>query len=230
MGFVATNSDPCIFVNGTDMMILYVDDCAIISKTEGEAKDEYFKDKEVGSVDSLKGKLENVPYNIFCMKYPDYVMKIMSTYGGLLENDWQKELVRKYKDGNREETKTFKYKIPFSNNFDCRYCVDDHNRIRHQIPSLEQTWKTQRWASREFSFLVAVSEVNCYLAFRYIVWEDNNTMEFMSFYSKLAWALIDNNFKKICDKPSVRGRKRKPALVYELATVPPFARIWTGAK
>ena len=48
MGFVATNSDPCIFINGTDMIILYVDDCVIISKTEGEAKAIYNKFEKKG--------------------------------------------------------------------------------------------------------------------------------------------------------------------------------------
>ena len=46
----------------------------------GDMIDEYFKDKDVGEVDSLKGILDNVHYDIFCMKEPDYVMKIMSTY------------------------------------------------------------------------------------------------------------------------------------------------------
>ena len=37
IGFAPTASDPCIFVKGTDMIILYVDDCIIISKTKEEA-------------------------------------------------------------------------------------------------------------------------------------------------------------------------------------------------
>ena len=56
----------------------------------GDAIDEYFKDKEVREVDLLKGTLDDITYNILCMKEPDYVMKIMSTYEGLLENDCQK--------------------------------------------------------------------------------------------------------------------------------------------
>ena len=34
MGFKPTNSNPCIFVNGTYVILLYVDDCVIISRTE----------------------------------------------------------------------------------------------------------------------------------------------------------------------------------------------------
>lgn len=120
----------------------------------GDAIDEHFKDKAVGECDSLKGKLQDVPYDIFCMKEPDYVMKILSTYGGLMGNEWQKESICKYKVGNEEITTTFKYKIPFSNHFDYRHVVDDHNNIRHQVPSLEQTWTTHRWAIRVFSFFI----------------------------------------------------------------------------
>ena len=51
------------------------------------AIDQHFKDKEVGETDSLHGELEGGPYDIFGMKEPDYIMKIMSTYGGLYVKD-----------------------------------------------------------------------------------------------------------------------------------------------
>ena len=128
----------------------------------GDMIDEHFKDKEVGSTDSLKGRLDGIHYDIFCMKEPEYVMKIMSTYGGLLENDGQKDSVRKYKvDGEGKET-TFKYTIPFSNHFNYRHIVDDHNGIRHQVPSLEQTWRTHRWliVFWHFVFLCGTMPIN----------------------------------------------------------------------
>ena len=160
----------------------------------------------MGSVDSLKGTLNDVPYDIFCMKESHYVIKIVMTYE--LENDWQKESVKKYTDGNEEKTETF-YKITFPNNFGYIHCVNSHNGIRHQVPSLEQTWTTHRWATMVFSFLVAVTDVNCYMIFRYFLWDDDNTLGFMASCSNLARALIANNFKKICDKPSVHGEKEK---------------------
>ena len=48
---------------------------------DGDSIDAYFEGKEVGSIDSLPGKMHNVPFHIFAMKEPDYVMKLMSTYG-----------------------------------------------------------------------------------------------------------------------------------------------------
>ena len=77
-------------------------------------------------------------------------------------------------------------------------------------------------------FLVTVSEVNCYLASRYFVWDDDTTMDFMSLCSKLAWTLINNDFKNTCDEPIVRGRKRNAILKHEFVTVPSFARRWSG--
>ena len=49
----------------------------------GEAIKEHFRDKEVGSVDALKGQLDGVPFHLYAMKEPDYTMMIMSTYGTL---------------------------------------------------------------------------------------------------------------------------------------------------
>ena len=50
--------------------------------------------------DSLHGVLDGIPYDIFSMKELDYVMKVMSTYGGLVVKEGQKDSTRKYeKDG-----------------------------------------------------------------------------------------------------------------------------------
>ena len=70
----------------------------------GGAIDTHFKSKEVGDRDSLHGMLDGVAYDIFCMKEPDYVMKIMATYCGLTVKDGQKESRRKYEtDGEMIE-------------------------------------------------------------------------------------------------------------------------------
>ena len=165
------------------------------------------------------------------MKDPDYVMKIMSTYGGLLENDWQPESARTYKDlAGKTQNVSFRYKIPFSNHFDYRHVVDDHNNLRHQVPSLEQTWTTHRWAIRVFSFLLAVTEVNCYLAFRYFVWDEERRMDFMAFRSKLGWALINNEFKRNEEARDTRSKKRKKLQMHHLETAPKNARKWLGTR
>ena len=67
--------------------------------------------QEVGECDSSGDKLNVSGYDVFCMKEPEYVMKIMSTYGGLIEKDGQHESRRTYKNlSNKKVTTVFKYK------------------------------------------------------------------------------------------------------------------------
>ena len=42
----------------------------------------------------MRGKIDNVPYNIFAMKEPNYTMKLMSTYGSLVVKGDVKKNVR----------------------------------------------------------------------------------------------------------------------------------------
>ena len=42
-----------------------------------------FQNKEVGDVDSWPGILDGIKFHIYCLKEPDYVMSLMSTYGTL---------------------------------------------------------------------------------------------------------------------------------------------------
>ena len=40
----------------------------------------HFDNKEVGATDSWAGKLDTIPFHVYAMKEPDYVMSLMSTY------------------------------------------------------------------------------------------------------------------------------------------------------
>ena len=127
----------------------------------GKAIDEKMAGAEVGETASLHGELDNVKYDVFCMKEPAYTMKLMSTYGGLTIAEDQHEVWRHYEGANKEMVdKSFKYAEPFANHYLFRHCIDDHNNLRHQTPSLEETWKTHRWPCRVFAFLLVVSKVN----------------------------------------------------------------------
>ena len=130
--------------------------------------DNRMNDKELGATDSIKRKLDEIDYNLFCMKDKDFVMKMMSTYGGLTEKPKQKSTWRWFKArGNEHPTcQQFKYKETFANHYLFRHCVDNHNNLRHSVPSIEGTIKTHCWPTRVFSFLIAISEVNAYLAMK----------------------------------------------------------------
>ena len=45
MEFIPTENNPCILINGIDIIVLYVDDCIIISQTKADA-DKIYKEIE----------------------------------------------------------------------------------------------------------------------------------------------------------------------------------------
>jgi Transposase IS4 len=160
----------------------------------GDAIKQHFDTKAVGECDRLPGVLDGVKFDIFGMKEPDYVMMLMSTYGSLIVNDGQKLSHREYHADGQTVCTTFKYTEPFANHFIYRGAVDDHNNKRHdggshQGISLETTWNTQRWENRVFAFVLAVTEVNAYLARRYFFKEEES---FMEFRKKLSYAMTRN--------------------------------------
>eukprot|EP00956_Cyclotella_meneghiniana_P035814 scaffold118478_cov62-Cyclotella_meneghiniana.AAC.7 len=99
----------------------------------GDAIDRKFDGKAVGEVDAVSGILDNVDYKLFGMKEPDYVMKIMAT-GGVLQSD---DSCKTAQRGNGATATSFQYTKPFDWHFRYRHAVDDHNNLRHAVPSLE---------------------------------------------------------------------------------------------
>ena len=54
-----------------------------------------------------------VPYNLWGMKEPDYVMRMMATGGPMLVIETCKETVRKWMEDGVEVVRRFKYACPF---------------------------------------------------------------------------------------------------------------------
>ena len=106
---------------------------------------------EVGQFDLLTGKIEGIDYSIFCMKEPEYVIKLFTTYG-TLNDDTNAVTVRKFLVGSVLKVSNFFYTTCFSNHFKCRHAVDNHNNLRHRKPSFEETWMTHRWENQVFAF------------------------------------------------------------------------------
>ena len=98
-------------------------------------------------------------------------MTLMSTYGSLHTHPNQKESVRT--DDKGKLIKTFKYTEVIANHYNYRGAVDEHNSYRNGCGtkhglSLEETQKKTRWENRVFVLILTVSEVNVYLAMRYL--------------------------------------------------------------
>ncbi len=196
------------------------------SLVPGEAIQSHFECKDVGDTDVLSGKLSGVEYFIWGMKEPDYVMKIMGT-GGSLVTEGCKETRRKWTDGNESHSKTFTYTRPFHWHFCYGHIVDDHNNLRHSLPSIEDTWRTDRWPARVFAFLLSVSEVNIYLVMRRFVWDDSTTPTYLNFQRMLAWELINNPLIQI-EKERAETNIRRLRSSHKLATAPRHANRWNG--
>jgi Transposase IS4 len=67
----------------------------------------------------------------------------------------------------------FQYPELISNHYKYRGLVDSHNAQRQAPISLEETWATKSWSNRVFAFLLAVSEINVYLSYKFF----NNNKE-----------------------------------------------------
>ena len=78
----------------------------------GDAIDRHFDEIEVGSMDTVKGTLDEEECIIFCMKDPDYVCKIFGTAGALTGVD-KREQWRVWTQDGQEKSTVFKYTETF---------------------------------------------------------------------------------------------------------------------
>lgn len=179
--------------------------CALIKKRRywptlvpGEAIDARFNDKAVGDFDSIQGKSDdNITYFLWAMKEPDYVMKLMATGGKNERCTESKESEQKWTENGQKKHVKFHYPYPVKWHFLYRHQIDDHNNLRHAVPSIEESWNTRRWEIREFSFILAVCEGNAFLALRYFCYPGNITAlcpTFLKFRMRLAFELINNKY------------------------------------
>eukprot|EP00804_Cyclotella_cryptica_P019867 CCRYP_017044-RA/>CCRYP_017044-RA protein AED:0.24 eAED:0.24 QI:0/-1/0/1/-1/0/1/0/190 len=163
------------------------------------------------------------------MREPDYTMKIMGTASGLFSVDGRLH-TRTWKEASETKTASFHYPEPFFLHFKYRLTVDDHNNLRHAVPSIEETWITTRWVLRCFQNLLAVTEVNMYLAFQFIVWDGNERMTLLEFRRMFAWEMI-NNPELVEAEEKLRRSKRCRNLDAEhcMQTAPKHARQYEVA-
>ena len=176
----------------------------------GEEIKEHFKDKKVSDVDAWPGMLDSVPFYVFSMKEPDYIMSIMSTYGTL--NESENSTKRIYKNENGQEVTTeFFYTEVFNNHFQYRHVVDDNNNNRMQPISIEETWATKDWNHRPYAYAIGVSMVNAQRGYEYL--GGHEKISNLQFRRMLAKGLIYNNvmpretYSKEKDKRETKKRR-----------------------
>ena len=89
----------------------------------------------------------------------------MATGGPLLANESCGGQKRKWMEGGVEVAQRFRFPCPYDWHYKYCHAVDDPNNLRHALPSIEATITTICWEIRVFSFVLAATEVNAYLAY-----------------------------------------------------------------
>jgi len=178
-----------------------------------------FADKEKGYANAKRGTLNGIPLHLFCMKEEDYIMTLMSTYGTL--ERMGKSCNHDYTDGNEKYHKSSMYPEVIQNHFQYQDSVDANNKNRMDPIALEEVWKTHRWPCQVFQFILAVTEVNTWLAALTIYGKDALTV--LDFRRKLAKEMINNEYDS-------RSMEATPALrpcltLHEFVTPTPGLQI-----
>jgi hypothetical protein len=198
---VVLDSGFCVLKAITELQKVGVYSSALIKKRRywpkgipGDDIKAYFTDKPIGFTNRLPGtSSDGIPFDIFAMKEPDYVLMFMSTYGSLVEHPHQQFSYRGGGSGEGPAVQ-FKYKEVIANHYKYRGAVDAHNAKRHDGNtgcgmSLEASWTTQRWENRVFAYILATSEVNAYLGRSFFGGGTEEESQF-TFRQKLAFDLI----------------------------------------
>ena len=108
----------------------------------GENKGTVQRIRKVGEVDAWPGNIDNIPFYVFLMKEPDYVMNMMSIYSTCNETYFKTKCVYKNKN-DKEVSIEFNYTEVFRKHYMFCNIVDDNNKNRMQPVSIEETWDTK---------------------------------------------------------------------------------------
>ena len=85
----------------------------------------HFVEKMVGETDVIHGELDSIPFYLYGMKDPNYVMQIMATYGALEEKGQDKK--RNYIEDRNKKVTSFIYPEVEHNHYAYRDMIDNHN-------------------------------------------------------------------------------------------------------
>ncbi len=236
--YVILDSGFCVLKGIIKLREVGVFACVLIKKRQswpirvpGNAMQRRFNRPEVkvGNVDAITGTLDGFPYFLWGMKEPDYVMHMMAMGGPLGLDDKCKMAKQKWSEVNGEVETEFKYTCSFDWHFRFRHAVDDHNNLRHALPSVEETWITKWWECRVFEFILGILEVNAFLVLRHFVFGGGSIEgcpTLLVFRCRLAWQLINNPWLR--QEEQEAAAQAPPAMIHKLKAAPHNAQKWSG--
>lgn len=107
--------------------------------------------KDPGYFDARRADLDGVPFYIYGMKEPDYVLLFMTTFGSTARMG--KTQTRQWKaHPNAIQAIKFKYPEVCNLHYEKRGYVDENNARRMDPIAVEEQCKTHRWENRVFPF------------------------------------------------------------------------------
>ena len=102
--YVILDSDFCVLKGLIQLRKKGVFSCDVINKrtywtsvVPGKKMEDHFGEVDVGGTYYIQGTVYVVIYNLWGVKEPNYVMRMMATGGRMLEYDTCKETVRRWK-------------------------------------------------------------------------------------------------------------------------------------
>ena len=148
--------------------------CTLIKKhcywpayVAGNAIEAHLTNKNVGEHNSIQGTQDGQIYFIWAMKEPDYVIKLMATGGKNEKSALNKLTTWEWKVNGKKVTTTLNYPYPAKWHYKYRQAIDDHNNLRHAVPSIKDSWTTHRWELRVLAFVITVCKVYAFLCINY---------------------------------------------------------------
>ena len=122
--------------------------------------------KLVGAIDAWVGTLDRVPFHVFYLIEPTYIMSLMWTYGTLTARGVKK--TANFSKNNKNISKTNFYCLEAAYDYSSNYDkIHAYNSIRMHPIALDEMWRTNRWPLRAFQFFLAITEVNIKLVSEY---------------------------------------------------------------
>jgi hypothetical protein len=180
----------------------------------------------VGAFDLLPGALDNTLFSIHCMKKPDYVLKLMTTYPSNKQND---NTITQRTINNSGGMTTIYFKYP--------ELLAAHTSptampliITIKCASIEVIlWATKTWQHRVFAFLLALTEVNLKMALEYFA--DHEKLPMLVFRRSFARSLINNrDYKQVQVGRTVMVLRLALVDQQGLLTVDCCFKRWNGVK
>ncbi len=194
---------------------------------KGDHVQEFMQGKPIGKIFGYEMEVKEQPLRVFSVNHNTYAFLAVATYGVTAPSG----------PARRVRTATGLVTYARSNvlrdYYEARHVVDDNNRLRQgQMAGLDDAWPCKSWHKRQLLFLIALVEVNSFLAHRHFVLTRKHAplLTFAEFRRNCAHSLIQ--LSSIEDDAAATDHTRRSGRVqaeHQLISIPRKRGKWDGA-